>query len=87
MADIVFVTNHDDWDGLYVDGALIWEGHPNKRETLTRTVAAASGKKTTLRFGSLEKADWLYEHGSLPQTLAEVIELERAAGREFALEA
>ena len=68
-ADACIVSNDDDWDGLYINGKLVFEGHsiPN-----TELLDALKGK--TLVGYERRTCDqaWLYDHGNLPDDLARV---------------
>lgn len=56
---ITIVTNDNDWEGLYVDGQLVHEGHEIPRSVLLEAVGVAV--ETVV----------VEIDGSLPDTLAE----------------
>lgn len=56
---ITIVTNDNDWEGLYVDGQLVYEGHEIPRSVLLEAV------------GVVAETVVVEIDGSLPDTLAE----------------
>lgn len=75
-----FVTNYDDWEGLYdVDGLLIDEGH-----TLNLIELFNKGYINSIKSYHIETieivGDWLAVEGSLPATYKEFKEKERQCG-------
>lgn len=63
---LVLVTNHDDWEGLYVNGVLYTQGHRIDHDDLLRAVGIEL--KTVEPDG-----EWLYGRGNLPDRLDEVM--------------
>ncbi len=59
LIDVAFVTNHDDWEGLYINGTLSTEGH---RLTIQDFAEAIGLKLNTKTAGP-----WLLDRGSLPE--------------------
>lgn len=56
----------DDWDGVYIDGELRWEGHSISPMELLELVGIAP-KSITADY------DWLCEHANLPKLLKDVV--------------
>ncbi len=66
--EVVVVSNHDDWEGIYVDGVLRAENH----SLTVREILQILGVKTDFREVSPE---WLGgEVGSLPEKLGDIPE-------------
>ncbi|MCK5291273.1 MAG: hypothetical protein KAR39_04555 [Thermoplasmata archaeon] len=64
----VLVTNYNDWEGFYVDGKLIMEGHRVRREKMLKHMGITLNTIET-------KEGWLEDRGSLPQNLSDVEEM------------
>lgn len=69
----VLVTNYytdlDDWEGLYIDGKLVQEGHVIQKDELLRHFG--------ITLDTVEVApDWLEDRGGFPEKLSDVEELE-----------
>lgn len=62
---IVFITA-DDWEGLYIDGTLVAEGHNIPRHELMRALGFEDYKSLSADY------EWLSERGTLPKKLSEV---------------
>ena len=61
----------DDFQGLYLDGKLIEQGHNIKRDTINDAILAAQVKLTTVWIDGddpLEPVGWLF-----PETIEELI--------------
>lgn len=70
MADIVFVTNEDDWQGVYVDGQLITDGHTIDYSALFDRLIGETISSTKWR---VVDEDWMQEEeGYLPSNLFDV---------------
>lgn len=68
-ASVCIVGNDDDWEGLYVNGRLIVEGHSlDARDILD----ALRGKMLTDHESRICDRQWLHNHGNLPDDLARV---------------
>lgn len=66
----VFVTNYNDWEGIYLDGKLVDQGHSLD---LVQTL-----KRLGIDVRVVEPShDWLMSRGRLPDTLDEVVERPR----------
>lgn len=61
---VVFVTA-DDWEGLYIDGQLVTEGHEVRRSELLRILGIPHKELNA-------DADWLAERGCFPTQLLDV---------------
>lgn len=62
---IRLVTNYDDWEGLYIDGRLIEEGHYIRLRDLAKA-AGLDYEEDEVRY------EWLAERGSLPERYEDV---------------
>ncbi len=70
MAKQYVIINGDDWQGIFVDGYLISEGHSFGSYELLEIVKEHGAVGD---FWSLEPdMDWLMDRGGLPDTLREV---------------
>lgn len=65
---IVFVTNQDDWEGLYVDGLLVAEDHKIPRQQLVKHLHGKEGPVAEY-FINPEFMDGL---GRLPENLSDI---------------
>lgn len=70
-SDIVFARG-DDWEGLYIGGKLLTEGHSIALEHFVEVVVEADGDLTSF-ITRMVNLDWLDDHGSLPHLLTEVV--------------
>lgn len=62
---IVFVTNNDDWEGMFVDGKLEYQNHSLHYEKILRILG--------IEFSFVEvNEEWLSERGRLPTDLADI---------------
>lgn len=68
MPKFVYVDG-DDWNGLYEDGKLIWQGHSTHPQELLELVGIDVDFKEA-------DGDWLCERGHLPEELEDVVESE-----------
>jgi len=55
----------DDWEGLYIDGKLVTEGHAITVEEFAEIIGVEFNE-------SFADIDWLQEEGSLPEKLEDV---------------
>lgn len=69
MADIVFVTNEDDWHGVYVDGYLVTDGRTIDFSVLFDRLVGETISSTEWR---VVDYDWMQEEGYLPSSLFDV---------------
>lgn len=68
MTESKFVLiDADDWQGLYVDGKLVYEGHRVEMSDL----ASAANLNFKKEYAEGAKGEWLHENGNLPNTLDE----------------
>ena len=68
MKRLVLVTNYDDWEGLYVDGELVLEGHQIRKEEMFTILG--------INYTEVETAEgWLESRGKLPKKLSDVEEM------------
>lgn len=68
MKKLVLVTNYDDWEGLYIDGELVLEGHEVRKEEMF--------EKLGINYTEVEAAEgWLESIGRLPKKLSDVEEM------------
>lgn len=68
MAKFSYVDG-DDWNGLYKDGKLIWQGHNITTYRLLELIGAEVDYKEA-------DGDWLMDRGDLPVKLEDVTEVE-----------
>jgi hypothetical protein len=68
MADMTLVRG-DDWEGIYIDGKLMAEGHSIKLAVGIAMAIEHRPRGITTVFCDL---DWLHDEGNLPQALADV---------------
>lgn len=68
MAKLVLVRG-DDWEGIYVDGTLVTEGHST--ETIAAIEIAVAHHVTECETQYADLA-WLHDEGNLPRRLDEV---------------
>ena len=66
------IAYSDDWEGLYKDGELMYQGHEVDRHEL---LAAIGRPDIVLDYFSVE-GDWPQEYGEFPETLDEVKQRE-----------
>jgi len=65
---LVLVTNYDDWEGLYIDGELVLEGHRVRRDEMFTMLG--------IDYTEVEAAEgWLESRGTLPKNLSDVEEM------------
>lgn len=67
-----FVTNHDDWEGLYMDDNLVEEGHTIALQWVVSHLNNGYSEWKQL----VVEGEWLYDEGALPPTLTELLEKE-----------
>lgn len=70
MADIVFVTSEDDWQGVYVDGWLKDQGHNVSWLFVLETLI---GEEIECVSSLTVDSDWLNEVGTLPDNFSDVV--------------
>jgi hypothetical protein len=63
---ITFVTNEDDWEGLYIDGELEVEAHRLSVEDVLAVLGIYAEYITC-------DQDWLFDRGYLPSDLKDVV--------------
>lgn len=70
MAHIVTATNDDDWEGVYVDGKLVAQGH----RISARDMAGIIVENQPVESNTVRRVDddWLYRAGQLPDLMAHV---------------
>ena len=67
MNDAVLVENEaGDWEGLYIDGKLVDQGHEIRRDHIVNIVRHAKSYVKEMA------GDWIYDEGRLPSTLEEL---------------
>lgn len=57
-----------DWEGVYLDGILVEEGHSVKWQSIIEALMR-KGKPITEFDNVVEKGNWLIYEGNLPETL------------------
>lgn len=62
MKTLTLVTNHDDWEGIYLDGRILDQGHQIDWETVLSSLGF------TLETQDADY-DWLADEGCLPEKL------------------
>lgn len=69
MSEIFFVTNYDDWEGLYINGKRVMQNHNLSGGEVIEMLA-----KHGLIQGKVVEVDdeWLMEVARLPENLSEV---------------
>lgn len=68
MKRLVLVTNYDDWEGLYIDGVLVLEGHKIRKDEMFTVLG--------INYTEVETAEgWLESRGTLPRNLSDVEEM------------
>ena len=70
MADIVFVTNEDDWQGVYVDGWLKDQGHNVSWLFVLETLI---GEEIECVSSLTVDSNWLSGRGNLPYNFSDVV--------------
>ena len=61
----IHLVSGDDWEGLYINGNLVTEGHQITNEELLEILGVDFNT-------SLADIDWLEERGSFPEKLTDV---------------
>lgn len=64
---ITYATNYDDWKGIYVDGKLKLEGHSLRMDEVMALFS------DFITYKEVDATDYLYEVGSLPSDLSELV--------------
>ena len=68
MTKLVLVTNYDDWEGLYINGKLVLEGHQIRKDEMFVILG--------IDYAEVEAdVSWLASRGSLPKKLSDVEEM------------
>ena len=62
MNKLTIVSNNDDWDGMYLDGLIIDQGHQLDWEHILSKLGFSLESKEA-------DYDWLSERGNLPSEL------------------
>jgi len=70
--EYVIATNCDDWEGLYLNGIRLTEGHELHLNEFAETVILHGGVITSYYRLEVDN-DWLMECGSLPEYLIDVV--------------
>lgn len=65
MSKEITIVSGDDWQGLYVDGKLVDEGHSIQLDTFARIMGIDLNEKEA-------DFDWLEKEGRMPDNLSEV---------------
>lgn len=68
-ARTVTLVSGDDWSGLYIDGALVTEGHSVSARDALEVVAGVGPFRLVCEVADQE---WLESEGNLPAKLADV---------------
>lgn len=68
-ADYV-IARGDDWEGLYINGRLVTEGHSLKIEDILKEAQKQPPTNSAVRWVDI---DWLQERGDLPKAIAKVV--------------
>lgn len=63
--NIVFICA-DDWEGMYINGELVAEGHSIEKDTVLTILGLEFNEDWTV------DEDWLNERGRLPKKLSDV---------------
>jgi hypothetical protein len=72
MADNHYVlASGDDWEGLYLNGVVIQQGHEVTVSDFADTILANGGYVATFTRASVD-LDWLSNEGWLPTSLGDV---------------
>jgi hypothetical protein len=62
----------DDWNGLFIDGRLVMEDHRLKTKDIQAAMKDAGVLGTEIQFKEVDM-DWMYEVGSFPINMSEVV--------------
>jgi hypothetical protein len=57
------IARGEDWEGIYIDGQLIIEGHTIELEKALKLAIEKPPTEITTKWVDL---DWIYDHGYLP---------------------
>lgn len=71
MSKVILVTNYDDWEGVYVDGVLVAEGHQIQKGDFM----AILKQSNTFDYTTEEAGEWLSDWGNLPESYEKFLEL------------
>lgn len=72
MDPIIFVSNHDDWEALYINGIRVAQGHHVTREETVRHIRGCSGQAVQYSVSPEYTADL----GELPERFSDIPESE-----------
>lgn len=70
--EYVIATNCDDWEGLYLNGYRVTEGHELQITDFVETVVLHGGVITDFYRIEVDN-DWLVELGSLPEHIGDIV--------------
>lgn len=79
----VVIIDADDWDGIFIDGFLIDEGHTlgegyHRLYLLRKSEQYKfTSKDIEERFANDLELEWLEDHGGFPPTLSEFEKIEK----------
>lgn len=65
---IVFVTNYDDWEALYIHGRLVLEGHRLQRRDFVRLIQGCPGDIANYTLST----DYTNTCGDLPKLFRDI---------------
>lgn len=69
-SEIVLVSGEEDWEGVYVNGTLFWEGHSVPGWVVIDALASAGLPARTFTVSH----DWMIDEGRLPKSLSDIPE-------------
>lgn len=62
----------DDWEGLYYDGMLVFEGHELQKKELVNFMNVAKTINVEFKSFNYLGLDWIHDRGSLPDCITEI---------------
>jgi hypothetical protein len=74
MGSRLILLSADDWEGLFIDGELIDEGHEIRRTELVKAMKTYSTFDVKFEYFSIEGQEWLEERGSFPMNFCDIPE-------------
>lgn len=69
--EATFEDDEDDWEGLYIDGELVFENHSIAAGQALKSLLEHGGRVASLNYVTVD-AEWLHDVGSLPETEEEM---------------
>lgn len=66
------IVNGDDWEGLYINGVLVTEGHSISNRELAEAIIERLPRLNISYECKEADIDWLHDRGSLPEKLEKV---------------